>query len=60
MAAAGQSDKMAYEMEVCMKKRCRVEFTEFTHWHSPILAEHLWTPYRCKHGEVVGGVFKQW
>jgi len=38
MAAAGQSDKMAYEMEVCMKKRCRIEFTEFTHWHSPILA----------------------
>lgn len=26
MAAAGQSDKMAYEMEVCMKKRCRIEF----------------------------------
>ena len=40
MAAEGQSDKMASDMEVCMKQRCVIEFLHAekngTHWHSLI------------------------
>ena len=31
------------------------------HWHSPMLAEHLWRPNsECKRREVMCGTFQQW
>jgi len=65
MAAEGQSDKMASEMEVCMKQKCVVKVLQlkkkWTLSHSSILTEHLWRPNSgCEHSEAVGGVFQQW
>ena len=32
-----------------------------THWHSLMLAEHLWRPNSgCEHSEAVGATFQQW
>ena len=58
-------DKMAPDMEVHMKQRCGTEFLHVekncTHWHSLMLAEHLWRPNSgCEHGEEVGGGFQLW
>ena len=48
MAAEGQSDKMASDIEVPVKQ-------------SETLAECLWTLNSgCEHGKAVGGVFQQW
>ena len=48
MAAEEQSDKMAADVEVCMKQRCVNEFLHKekngTHWHPSVLAGHLWRP----------------
>jgi len=50
MAAEGQSDKMVSDIEVHLKQSCGIEFLHAeendTCWHSPTLAECLWTPYR--------------
>ena len=45
--------------------KCGTEFLHVeksgTHWHSSVLAEHLWWPNSgCEQSEVVGGVFQQW
>jgi len=46
MAAERQSDRIASDMEVCIKQRCGTEFLHAekngTHWHSWTLAGHLW------------------
>ena len=58
-AAEGQSDKVASDMEVCMKQRF---ITEFLHAEkiAPTFVEHLWTPNSgYEHSEVVGAVFQQ-
>ena len=49
----------AYEAKVChWIPPCR---KNGTHWHSLMLAEHLWRPNSgCEHSEVVGGAFQQW
>jgi len=43
MAAKGQCDRKASDMEVCMKQRCVTELlhaeTKCTHRHPPMLAE---------------------
>jgi len=43
MAAEGQSDRMASDMEASMKQRCVTEFLhtekKCTSWHSSMLAE---------------------
>jgi len=48
MAAEEQTDRMASDMEVCMKQRCVTEFLHEgkngTHWQSLMLAERLWSP----------------
>ena len=64
MAAEGQFDKMASDMEVWMKKRCATEHLHAekngTHWYSLMLAEHLWRLNSgCEHSEVTGDVFQQ-
>jgi len=63
MAADGQSDKMASDMEVYMKKRCLIEFSmqkkENVSIDILMLAEHLWRPNTgCEHSEVVGTAFQ--
>ena len=65
MAAEGQSDKMASDMEVQMKQKCVTEFLDVekfcTHWHSSTLGEHLRRPNSgCEHTEAVGAAFQQW
>ena len=65
MAAKGQSDKMASDMEVLMKTRGVIEFLHMekncAHWHSSKLAECLWRPKSgCEPSEAVGGAFQQW
>jgi len=49
----------AYEAKVyCWIPPCR---KNCTHWHSSVLAEHLWRPNNeCKHGEAVDSRFQQW
>ena len=51
MAAEGQSDKMASDMEVHMKQRC---VTEFLHVEKMAPIDIHWR------SEVVSGVFQQW
>ena len=63
VAAEGQFDRMASDMEVCMKQRCGIPSCGKidTHWHSSMLAEHLWRPNNgYEHSEAVGGTFQQW
>jgi len=65
MAAAGQSETIASDMEASMKQRCFSEFFSAkkngTHWHSLTLAEHLWRPNSGReHSEAVSGAFQQW
>ena len=62
MAAEGQSDRTASDMEVRMKQRCATEFLhEGKTSHLSVLAELSWRPNSgCDHSEVVGGVFQQW
>ena len=65
MAAERHSDRMASDMEVCMKQRCAIEFLHVgkycTHWHSLMLTECLWRPSsECEYSEVMCGVFQQW
>ena len=65
MAAEGQSDKIVSDLEVHMKQRGVTEILcaekkRDIHWHSSMLAEHLWRSNRgCEHSEAVGGVFQQ-
>ena len=49
----------AYEMKVWVGvPPCR---KNGTHWHSSILAEHLWRPNSAReHSEAVGDVFQPW
>ena len=65
MAAEGQPDTMASDVEVCMKQMCVTEFLHAekngTHWHSLMLAEDSRkTKSGCEHSEVVGGTFQHW
>ena len=68
MAAEGQSDKMASDVEVRTEQRCVTEFLQVekngTHWHSSMIAEHLQRLNSgCQHSEAVGGAFqlqRQW
>jgi len=61
MAAEGESDKMAFDMEVCMSVNSSTWKKKCTHWHSLILDEQLWrTNSGCEHSEAVGGVFQHW
>jgi len=58
----GNLKKIVSNMQVCMKRRCITEFlhADMTHWHSLMLAEHLWrsnSGYQCS--EVVGDIFQQ-
>jgi len=64
MAAKGQSDKKASDVEVWMKQKCVTEFLHVEksgiHWHSSMFAECLWQPNRgCEHSGAVGGAFQQ-
>jgi len=64
MAAEGQSDKMASDMEVHIKQRCGIEFLHVekvapTNIHGAY-AECSWRPYSaCYHSEswIVGATF---
>ena len=59
MAAVGQSDRMASDMEVQMKQRCVIEFIYMgkKNCHTLMLAECLWRHNsECEHSEVVGVV----
>jgi len=64
MAAEGQSDKMASDMEVCMEQRHLTEFLRGkngTHWHPLMFAERWWRPnsgYELR--EAVSSAFQQW
>lgn len=65
MAEEGQSDRMASDMEVCMKQRGGTEFfhdgKNGTHWYSLTLTERLWRPSSaCEHSGVVGAAFQHW
>jgi len=64
MAAEGQLEKMVSDMGVFMKQKCVTEFLHTekngTHWHSSMLAEHLWrSNSKYEHSEAVGGVLQQ-
>ena len=65
-ATEGQSDKMASDIEVSVKKMCGTESPpcgiNCTHWHSSTLAECLWRPNSGydEHSEAVGSMFQQW
>lgn len=63
-AAKGLMEKMAFDVEVCMKqwrvsefllKKKKIVFIDI-HWHS----EHLWKQNsRCKNSEVMGVTLQQ-
>ena len=62
MVAEGQSDSMVSDIEAWMRQRCVSEFLyaekNCNHWHSLMLAVHLWRPSSgCEHSEELGGVF---
>ena len=64
MAAEGQSDRMASDMEECMKQRGVTEFLhaekKSTPWQSLTLAECFQSPTSgCEHSEAVGDTFQQ-
>ena len=63
MAAEGQSDKMASDMELCMKQRCVTEFLCVEKFVPADIHQCLLNVCEqvsvCEHGEVVSGVF-QW
>ncbi len=65
MAAEGQSERMASNVEVCMKQRygtevLHVEKMEPTDIHQCLLADYLWRPSRgCENTGAVGDVFQQ-
>ena len=61
IAAEGQSDKMASDIEVQMKQRCVIEFLHAdkmvpTDIHLCLLE----TSSGCEQSEAVGAVFRQW
>ena len=61
----GQSEKIASDIEMSVKQRCVIGFLYLekncTHWHSLMLAEHLWRPNSgCEHCQAVDCVFWQW
>ena len=63
MALDGQSDKMASDIEMCMKKKHVIEILYgekiTSNWHSLILAEQLWRLNSgSEHSEAVGNVFQ--
>ena len=64
MVAEEWSDKVAFDMEVHMKKTCHwipLCGKNGTHWHSLTLTEQLWRPTSgYEHSEEVGGAFQQW
>lgn len=66
MIVAGQSDKMASNVEVCMKERCDIKFLHAEKkWHPPChswtLAEHVWRPNNGgEHSEAEGDAVQQW
>ena len=63
MAAEGQSDTMASDMEVCMKQRCVIEFLHKEKIASVDIYQHFecfWRPTSgCEHSETVDDVFQQ-
>ena len=65
MAAEGQCDRMASDMEVWMKQRCATQFLHtgkyYIPWYSVMLAECFWRPNSgYEFSEEVGGAFQQW
>jgi len=64
MAAEGQSDKMASDMEVRIKQRGGTEFLCAEKMVPANIRWHLLNVDRdqtgCEHSEVGGGVFQQW
>jgi len=63
MAAEGQADKMASDMEVHMKRRGGSEFFHEkktgTRWHSLTLTKRLWSP-DSGYEHSKGTAFQQW
>ena len=64
MAAEGQSDKVASDMEVRMKQRVELNSSTGKTGHSLTFTDNcsvLWRPNSgCEHSEAVSGVFQQW
>jgi len=55
----GAWHESAYEAKVCYWTPPHEK--NGTHWHSLMLAEHLWrSDGGCEHSEAIGGVFQQW
>jgi len=59
MAVEGQSDRIASDMEVCVKQKYVIDFLRAV--KTAHIAEHLRRPKSgCEYSEAVGGVFQQW